>query len=311
MDSISRRFSVTFSGDSLANSLLNTTTMFEIVNAQWLAADVKKFSIRAPKIARKRKPGQFVIIRIKENGERIPLTIVDSDLKEGTITLIVQGIGKTTKELNHFNTGDAILDLVGPLGTPSEIRLFGTAVSIGGGVGTAIAYPTAVALKRAGNHTISIIGARTKELVILENEMREVADEVYITTDDGSYGAHGLVTDQLRKLIEKQKIDFVIAIGPIPMMRAVADCTRPFGIKTVVSLNPIMVDGTGMCGGCRAVVDDKTVFVCVDGPEFDAHLVDFQLLDQRNRSYKSEERTSLNEYEHECASQTADGICQH
>jgi ferredoxin--NADP+ reductase len=278
-----------------------------IVESKWLATDVKKFRIRAPKIASKRKPGQFVIIRLKENGERIPLTIVDSDLIEGTITLIVQGIGKTTKELNHLNQGDAILDVVGPLGTPSEITLFGTAVSIGGGVGTAIAYPTAVALKNAGNHTISIIGARTKDLVILEKEMRDVADEVYVTTDDGSYGEHGFVTDQLRKLIDQRKIDFVIAIGPIPMMRAVAECTRPFGIKTVVSLNPIMVDGTGMCGGCRAVVDNKTVFVCVDGPEFDAHLVDFQLLDKRNRSYKTEERTSLEQFEHECASQAESG----
>jgi len=277
---------------------------YDIVESRWLATDVKKFRIHSPKIARKRKPGQFVIIRLKENGERIPLTIVDSDLKEGTITLIVQGIGKTTKELNSLNAGESILDVVGPLGTPSEISLFGTAVSIGGGVGTAIAYPTAVALKAAGNHTISIIGARTKDLVILETEMREVADEVYVTTDDGSYGAHGLVTDQLRRLMEQQTIDFVIAIGPIPMMRAVAECTRPFGIKTVVSLNPIMVDGTGMCGGCRAVVDNKTVFVCVDGPEFDAHQVDFQLLDKRNRSYKSEERESLDEYEHQCANRS-------
>jgi len=168
-------------------------------------------------------------------------------------------------------------------------------------VGTAIAYPTAVALKAAGNHTISIIGARTKDLVILENEMRTVADEVFITTDDGSYGFHGFVTDQLKMLMSDRKIDFVIAIGPIPMMRAIAECTRPYGIKTIVSLNPIMVDGTGMCGGCRAVVDGKTVFVCVDGPEFDAHLVDFRLLDQRNRSYKNQEQQSLEQFEHECA----------
>jgi len=272
---------------------------YEIVTAKWLAQDVKQFSILAPKIARKRKPGQFVIIRLKEDGERIPLTIVDSQ-EEGTITLIVQGIGKTTKELNRLDTGSFIRDVVGPLGTPSEIKLYGTAVSIGGGVGTAIAYPTAVALKAAGNHTISIIGARTKDLVILENEMRKVADEVYVTTDDGSYGTHGFVTDQLQTLMKEQAINFVIAIGPIPMMRAVAECTRPYGIKTVVSLNPIMVDGTGMCGGCRAVVGNKTVFVCVDGPEFDAHQVDFQLLDKRNRSYKTEEKQSLEQFEHVC-----------
>ena len=179
------------------------------------------------------------------------------------------------------------------LGKASHIENFGTAVSIGGGVGTAIAYPTAVALKQAGNHTISIIGGRTKEFVILENEMKKVCDEVFVTTDDGSYGKHGFVTDQLKELIEKRKIDFVLAIGPIPMMKAVADVTREKGIQTVVSLNPIMVDGTGMCGGCRATVDNKTVFVCVDGPEFDAHKVDFKTLMTRNYSYLMEEKESL------------------
>jgi ferredoxin--NADP+ reductase len=187
---------------------------------------------------------------------------------------------------------------VGPLGKPSHIENFGTAVSIGGGVGTAIAYPTAVALKQAGNHTISIIGGRTKEFVILEDEMKKVCDEVFVTTDDGSYGKHGFVTDQLKELIEKRKIDFVLAIGPIPMMKAVADVTREKGIQTVVSLNPIMVDGTGMCGGCRATVDNKTVFVCVDGPEFDAHKVDFKTLMTRNQSYLMEEKVSVEE--HEC-----------
>lgn len=260
--------------------------MHKIISAKFLASNIKRFEIEAPKIARKRKAGQFVILRLKEGGERIPLTIADSDPEKGTITIIVQGIGKTTMELNAMNAGDSIQDVVGPLGKPSHIEKFGTAVSIGGGVGTAIAYPTAVALKEAGNETISIIGGRTKEFVILEDEMKKVCDEVYPTTDDGSYGYHGFVTQKLKDLIDSgKKIDFVLAIGPIPMMKAVAEVTRPYGIQTVVSLNPVMVDGTGMCGGCRATVDDKTVFVCVDGPEFDAHKVDFETLARRNRTY--------------------------
>lgn len=273
--------------------------MYKIRLAEFLAPNIKRFVIEAPKIALKRKAGQFVIIRINEVGERIPLTIADSNIEDGTITIIVQGIGKTTTELNSLNSGDFIKDVVGPLGKASHIENFGTAVSIGGGVGTAIAYPTAVALKQAGNHTISIIGGRTKELVILENEMKEICDEVYPTTDDGSYGFHGFVTQKLKALIDEgRKIDFVLAIGPIPMMKAVAETTRPFGIHTVVSLNPVMVDGTGMCGGCRATVDNKTVFVCVDGPEFDAHKVDFDVLIQRNRSYISSEKTALEK--HKC-----------
>lgn len=268
--------------------------MYKIVSAKFIAPDVKKFEIDAPKIALKRKAGQFVIIRIKENGERVPLTISDSSKEKGTISIIVQGVGKTTKELNILNKGDYILDVVGPLGKPSHIENFGTAVSIGGGVGTAIAYPTAVALKEAGNKTISIIGGRTKEFVILEDELRNVCDEVFVTTDDGSYGEKGFVTTKLKQLIENgNKIDFVLAIGPIPMMKAVAEATRPYGIKTVVSLNPVMVDGTGMCGGCRATVDNKTVFVCVDGPEFDAHQVDFETLERRNRTYRSDESIAL------------------
>lgn len=271
--------------------------MYKIVNAEFLADNIKRFVIEAPKIAAKRKAGQFVIIRLKDDGERIPLTIADSDIENGTITIIVQGIGKTTKELNTFTSGDFILDVVGPLGKASHIENFGTAVSIGGGVGTAIAYPTAVALKNAGNHTIAIIGGRTKDLVILEDELKHVCDEVYPTTDDGSYGFHGFVTQKLQELINSgTKIDFVLAIGPIPMMKAVAETTRPYRIKTVVSLNPVMVDGTGMCGGCRAIVDNKTVFVCVDGPEFDAHLVDFQTLERRNKTYREHETESLHNY---------------
>lgn len=271
--------------------------MNKIIDARIIGPDIKLFRIEAPRIAEKRKPGQFIILRVDEHGERIPLTIADSSTDDGTITIIVQGIGKTTKHLNTLEAGDTIEDLVGPLGKPSHIENFGTAVSIGGGVGTAIAFPTAKALKEAGNHVISIIGGRSKDFVILEDEMNKVSDEVYPTTDDGSYGFHGFVTDKLQELINNgRKIDFVLAIGPIPMMAAVARLTKNYGIKTVVSLNPIMVDGTGMCGGCRAVVNNKTVFVCVDGPEFDAHEVDFDILTKRNKMYMSQEKHSMDEF---------------
>ena len=275
--------------------------MYQITEARFLAQDIKLFKIKSPKIAEKRKAGQFVIIRIAEHGERIPLTIADSDTSDGTVTIIVQGVGKTTKQLNILEAGDEIMDIVGPLGMPSHIENFGTTVSIGGGVGTAIAYPTAVALKQAGNKVITINGARSKDLVILEEEMKAVSDEAYITTDDGTYGHHGFVTDMLQKLIDDgTKIDFVLAIGPIPMMKAVSDLTKPHGIKTVVSLNPIMIDGTGMCGGCRVAVGGEVKFACVDGPEFDAHDVDFKNLTDRNRMYQEYEKKSLEKYEHEC-----------
>jgi ferredoxin--NADP+ reductase len=266
--------------------------MFRILEARFLAPTVKYFRIEARKIAEKRKAGQFVIIRVTPNGERIPLTIADADVKEGWISLIVQSLGKTTKLLNTLEAGDAITDCVGPLGKPSEIGKVGTVVVIGGGVGTAIAYPTAVAVKRAQNHVCAIIGGRTKELVILEKEMRAICNEVYPTTDDGSYGFHGLVTEKLSELIDAGRaIHHVLAIGPVPMMRAVSRVTRPHGIPTTVSLNPIMVDGTGMCGGCRVRVGGETFFACVDGPEFDAHEVDFELLMLRNRSYLEFEKT--------------------
>jgi ferredoxin--NADP+ reductase len=268
--------------------------MNKILEAKFIGPDIKLFRIDAPKIALKQKAGQFIILRIAENGERIPLTIADSNKEEGWITLIVQGIGATTKALNQLEAGDFVRDLVGPLGQASHIENFGTAVSIGGGVGTAIAYPTAKALKAAGNKVISIIGGRSKQHVILENELAATSDEVYPCTDDGSYGFHGFVTQKLQQLLDSgEKIDFVLAIGPIPMMSAVAEVTRPHGIKTVVSLNPVMVDGTGMCGGCRAYVDGKQVFVCVDGPEFDAHQVDFKILQQRNRTYGIQEQAAL------------------
>ncbi len=275
--------------------------MYKIVSAQFLAENIKKIEIEAPRIAKKRKAGQFVMIRVGQTGERVPLTIAGSDPEKGTITIIVQGMGKSTRELNRKEAGDTINDIVGPLGAPSHIENFGTAVSIGGGVGAAIAYPTAVALKEAGNYVITINGARTKDLVILENEMSAVSDEAYITTDDGSYGFHGFVTQKLQELIDSgKKIDYVLAIGPIPMMKAIAEVTRPYNIQTVVSLNPIMVDGTGMCGGCRVTVNNEIKFACVDGPEFDAHQVDFKNLTDRNKIYLPEEKQSAEAYVHQC-----------
>jgi ferredoxin--NADP+ reductase len=278
------------------------TNGFQITETRFLAADVKLIRFIAPRIARKQKPGQFVILRVHENGERIPLTIAESNPADGTVTIIVQGIGKTTKHLNKLNAGENILDVVGPLGKASHVEKFGACVVIGGGVGTAIAYPTAKALHDAGNHVIAIIGGRNKSLVILENEVRAISDELFITTDDGSYGAKGLVIDPLKKMIaDGRKLDLVLAIGPIPMMRAVAETTRPHGIKTVVSLNPIMVDGTGMCGGCRVLVNGKSQFACVDGPEFDAHQVDFDGLTKRNAMYRDAEKLSLAAFEkHQC-----------
>ncbi|HOP49999.1 MAG TPA: sulfide/dihydroorotate dehydrogenase-like FAD/NAD-binding protein [Ignavibacteriales bacterium] len=267
--------------------------MFKIVEASFVGPNVKKFEIEAPQIAKKRKAGQFVILRVSDKGERIPLTIADSNTEKGTITIMVQGVGKSTIELNHKEKGDYINDLVGPLGNPTHIENFGKVVVVGGGVGTAIAYPVAKALKEIGNYTITIIGGRSKEYVILENEMRAFCDEVHITTDDGSYGMKGFVTDKLKELIEHNTINFVLAIGPISMMRNIALLTKEYGIQTVVSLNPIMIDGTGMCGGCRVNVGGKTVFACVDGPEFDAHLVDFDTLMKRNRQYIMYEQEAL------------------
>jgi ferredoxin--NADP+ reductase len=283
---------------ALAHFVLSTgSAMFPILEARTIAPDVKLFRIHAPRIARKRLAGQFVILRVHEHGERIPITIADSDAGRGDITIVVQGIGKTTRLLNSLEAGDRIRDVVGPLGRPSEIENFGTACVIGGGVGAAIAYPTAVALKKAGNRVVSILGGRTRDLVVLEDQLRASSDALHVTTDDGSYGDKGLVTDKLRALIEEgERIDYVLAIGPIPMMRAVAETTRPHGIRTVVSLNSIMVDGTGMCGGCRVGVGGESRFACVDGPEFDAHQVDFQNLANRNAMYREAESRALAEF---------------
>jgi ferredoxin--NADP+ reductase len=283
--------------------------LFPILDALFLAPGIKRFVVEAPRIARKQQPGQFVILRLTEHGERIPITIESSNVVRGTISIVVQTAGKTTTQLNSFQAGDSILDVVGPLGKPSEIRKYGTAVVIGGGVGAAMAYPTAAALKRAGNRVIAILGARSRELVILGQEMGAISDTLIVTTDDGSYGYKGLVTDKLSLLVETGvRIDLVLAVGPIPMMRAVAEVTRPTGIPTVVSLNPIMIDGTGMCGGCRVLVGGASKFACVDGPEFDAHQVNFDVLVARNAMYREAEKQSLAEYQ--CHAEPAAGRLQ-
>ncbi|MBN2381842.1 sulfide/dihydroorotate dehydrogenase-like FAD/NAD-binding protein [bacterium] len=285
--------------------------MFKIVRKQKLAPDVCLFELEAPKVAEKRKAGQFVIIKLNETGERIPLTIADSDPNRGTITLVVQSVGKTTHQLNQFSEGESIQDVVGPLGKATEIEGCSLAVPIGGGIGIAVAYPIAAALKQAGVEVISIIGARTKELLFFEEKMRTVSDKLYISTDDGSYGVHGFVTDILKQLLESERVpDRVFAIGPLPMMRAVCKTTLDKRVSTVVSLNPIMVDGTGMCGACRVTVDNNTRFVCVHGPEFDGHEVDWVELMKRQRMYCSDEKRAMELFReknaHRCGGQCHD-----
>ena len=255
------------------------------------------FRIAAPKVARHWRAGQFVIVRVAEHGERIPLTVAAADPEAGWIALVVQGVGKTTRMLNDLTVGDEICDVAGPLGHPTEIDTFGSVVIVGGGVGTAIAYPAAAALAEAGNRVIAIVGGRTHEHVLFEDELRSICTDVIVTTDDGSRGHHGFVTDALATLIAADPPDRVLTAGPIPMMRSVADITRPSGIPTIASLNPIMVDGTGMCGGCRVGVGNTTRFACVDGPEFDAHQVDFTLLTNRNRAYHEFERVRLEAFD--------------
>jgi len=278
-----------------------------ILSKEVLAPDVVRFWIEGPHIARKRKPGQFVIIRTSEAGERIPLTIADVDKSRGAISIIVQGVGKSTRQLNLMAEGDAILDLAGPLGRPTELHPDRTVCCIGGGIGTAVVYPIACGFKAMHGDVTAIIGGRTKDFVILEQELRAVADRVIVTTDDGSYGEKGLVTDALRQLITAGKqFDEVVAVGPLPMMRAVVEVTRPLNIPTTVSLNPVMVDGTGMCGGCRVSVDGEQKFVCVDGPEFNGLLVDFDELGARLRAYREQELEALTVYNDEqaCRAQT-------
>lgn len=265
--------------------------MYKILEKEDIAPGEKLFILDAPDIAKKTKPGQFVIIIIDEKGERIPLTVADYDGKKGTITIIVQEVGKSTMQLANTNKGERILDVVGPLGIPTHIEKYGTVVCVGGGVGIACIYPVARGMKKAGNKVISILGARSKDLIFWEDKIKTVSDELYITTDDGSYGKKGFVSDQLKEIIDnKEKINLVMTIGPAVMMKVVSETTRPHNIKTVVSLNSIMVDGTGMCGSCRVEVDGKTKFACVDGPDFDAHQVNFDLLNDRQKVYHREEK---------------------
>jgi ferredoxin--NADP+ reductase len=283
--------------------------MYRIVRKQVLAPTVTRFDIEAPFIAKKRKAGNFVMIRVEQHGERIPLTIADGDPATGTITLIVQAIGKTTKLLCNKEQGEDLLDVVGPLGNPTPIEYLGNVICVGGGVGTAELYPIARALRDAGNTVSTIIGARALELVILEPEMRAISAATYVTTDDGSYGRRGFVTDQLKDILDSgTPIGAVFAIGPLPMMKAVADLTRSYNVHTLVSLNTIMVDGTGMCGGCRVTIGGEMKFACVDGPEFDGHKVDFNELMMRNRTYVEMERISDDRHRCKLAGLTEENV---
>lgn len=278
--------------------------MYRILEKEVLSDVTKLMVVEAPHVARKARAGQFVIVRIDEPGERIPLTIADYDREAGTITLIFQEVGKSTMHLGTLKVGDTLATLAGPLGHPTEIANYGTVVCVGGGVGIAPIYPIARSLKEAGNRVVSIIGARTRDLLFWEDRMRAVSDELIVCTDDGSYGRKGLVTEPLKELLEAQgkEIARVWAIGPAIMMKFVSLTTKPFGIPTIVSLNTIMIDGTGMCGGCRVLLEEGAQFVCVDGPEFDGHKVDWDNLLARLSFYREEERLAVEhwEHQHEC-----------
>ncbi|PKN50872.1 MAG: ferredoxin-NADP reductase [Deltaproteobacteria bacterium HGW-Deltaproteobacteria-13] len=276
--------------------------MNKIIEKASLSENIVKMVLESPVIAKKRKAGQFIILKINEKGERIPLTIVDSDVQKGTITIIFQIVGKTTAQLAALNVGDSLQDLQGPLGHPTEIAHYGRVVCIGGGVGVGVVYPVIVALKKAGNEVISIIGSRTKASLILEKEIRENSDRLIVTTDDGSYGIHGFVSSVFeQEVLDKgEHVDRVFTIGPVPMMVAVCKITKLHRIKTIVSLNSIMVDATGMCGACRVNVAGKTKFTCVDGPEFDGHDVDFDLLSDRLRMYCDMEREAYEKHKCGC-----------
>jgi len=264
--------------------------MYKILATQELAPKIKKFEVSAPDIAAKANPGQFVILRACETGERIPITLVDSNTEKGTITLVFNEVGKTTKQLGLLNQGDCIPNIAGPLGNPSEIQSFGTVLCVGGGVMIAPLLFQVSALRKAGNKLITVIGARIKDLLIFEKEMKELSDEFYVATDDGSKGYNGI--DFLKDILNKRKIDRVIAMGPVVMLKTISEMTKPLGIKTIVTLTPIMVDGMGMCGACRVSVAGETKFACVDGPEFDGHQVDFDQLIKRQKMYLPEERLS-------------------
>ncbi len=271
--------------------------MAKIIEKKELAPKCYFFKLDAPRIAKKAKAGQFIVFKIGESGERIPLTIAKTDPEQGVVSIIFQEVGKSTIALGKLNEGDDITDLVGPLGHPTRMENYGTVVAIGGGIGVAPVYPIVSGLKKHHNNIITIMGARSRNYLILESEMKEVSRQLIVTTDDGSYGRHGFVTDELMRLLENSlQPDLVIAIGPVVMMQAVCAITKKFQIKTIVSLNPIMVDGTGMCGSCRVNIGGHTHFVCVDGPEFDGHLVDFEELKMRQRIYLDEEKQALEAY---------------
>lgn len=270
--------------------------MFKILKKEELSEYVTLFEIGARDIAKKAEPGNFLLLKIHEQGERIPLTIADFDKEKGTITIVFQKVGKTTCHLGRLNEGDFISDVTGPLGIPSHIENFGKVVCIGGGVGIAPVYPITKALKEAGNKVFSIIGARTENLLFWEEKMRNVSDELIVTTDDGSYGRKALVTVPLEELLKEDSIDLVVAIGPAVMMKFICKTTEKYNVKTMVSLNSIMIDGTGMCGGCRVEVGGETKFCCVDGPEFDGHKVDFDLLMERQKMYFDEEKIAMKRY---------------
>lgn len=275
--------------------------MYKILLREDLAPKVHLFKVTAPAVARKAQAGQFVVIRIDERGERIPLTIADWDRDEGTITIVFMEVGTTTARLALLKAGDAIADFVGPLGVPTHVEKFGTVVCAAGGVGVALIAPVARELKNAGNKIISILGARSKDLIFWEDHLRSFSDQLIVTTDDGSYGRKGVVTEPLKEVLEGgDKVDRVVAIGPGIMMKFCAKTTQPFGVKTIVSLNSIMVDGTGMCGCCRVEVDGMTKFVCVDGPDFDGHQVDWDLLLARQRIYLDEEKRSFERWQCQC-----------
>ncbi|MGB9023342.1 MAG: sulfide/dihydroorotate dehydrogenase-like FAD/NAD-binding protein [Candidatus Bathyarchaeia archaeon] len=276
--------------------------MYKILEKQVLSDVTKLMVVEAPQVARKAKPGQFVIVRVDEPGERIPLTIADFDRNAGTITLIFQEVGKSTMQMGTLKPGDELITVAGPLGHPTEIEKYGTVVMVGGGVGIAPTFPIARALKEAGNAVISIIGARNKSLLFWEDRMRAVSDELIVCTDDGSYGRKAVVTEPLKELLDARKgaIVRVWAIGPAVMMKFVAMATKPYNVKTIVSLNTIMIDGTGMCGGCRVVLDEGAQFVCVDGPEFDAHKVNWDILLSRLRFYGEQERLAVERWKHQC-----------
>jgi ferredoxin--NADP+ reductase len=275
--------------------------VYKIVERQDLAPMVHLFKISAPEVARKAQPGQFVIVRIDEKGERIPLTFADWDAKAGVVTIIFMEAGATTCRLARLNSGDSIENFVGPLGVPTHIEKYGTVICVGGGIGVAPITPIARGLKQAGNKVISIMGARNKDLLFWEDKLRSSSDELIVCTDDGTYGRKGLVTEPLKEILASgQKIERVIAIGPIPMMKFCSMTTQPFGVKTIVSLNPLMVDGTGMCGCCRVSVDNATKFACVDGPDFDGHKVDWNLMATRSKGYGTEEKRSLEQWQCQC-----------